>query len=175
MAEAQVAANSDVMYCTVHPTVETTLRCNKCGRPMCIKCSVRTPVGYRCKECVKGQQAAFYTAEGLDPIIQGGVSLIMSGIAAALVSFIGGMIGFFGWFLAFSAGGFAGALISDLALRATGRRRSRHTWWIVAAGIIAGALFSLPTVFLTGNPIGLIIYGFAATSAALGNLRFRRR
>ena len=35
-------------YCANHPTVETTLRCNKCGKPICAKCAIRTPTGYRC-------------------------------------------------------------------------------------------------------------------------------
>src|SRR5688572_1451926 len=39
-------------FCAIHTSVETTLRCNKCGRYMCVKCAVRTPVGYRCKQCV---------------------------------------------------------------------------------------------------------------------------
>lgn len=175
MAEANVTANSDVLYCTVHPTIETTLRCNKCSRPMCIKCAVRTPVGYRCKECVKGQQAAFYTAEGFDPLIQGVVSVVLSAVAAAIVSFIASMLFIWGLILAFSAGGFAGAMISDMALRASGRRRSRYTWLIVAAGIVIGAGLALPVIFFRGNPLGLLIYAATATSAALGTLRFRRR
>ena len=35
-------------YCANHPGVETSLRCNKCGKPICAKCAVRTPTGYRC-------------------------------------------------------------------------------------------------------------------------------
>src|SRR5436190_16953198 len=96
-AEGEFVAKSDVLYCTVHPTVETSLRCNKCGRPMCVKCSVRTPVGYRCRECVKGQQAVFYNANALDPVIQAAVSVILSGIAAVIIGFISGIAGFFGW------------------------------------------------------------------------------
>ncbi len=68
MAEAETpAVDSGVLYCTVHPNVETALRCNRCGRPMCNRCAVRTPVGYRCRECVRGQQQVFYTAQTLDP------------------------------------------------------------------------------------------------------------
>jgi hypothetical protein len=174
MAEAQVAANSDTLYCTVHPTVETALRCNKCGRPMCIKCSVRTPIGYRCKECIKGQQAVFDNATGLDLVKQAAASLIFGVIAGIMVSFIGSMLSFWGWLLAIPAGAFAGALISDMALRVSGRRRSQRTWVVIAAGLVVGALLSLPTILVTNNLIGLIIYGFAATSVAIGNLRFRR-
>ena len=50
------------VYCANHPGVETSLRCNKCGKPICAKCAIRTPTGYRCKECVRGQQRIFETA-----------------------------------------------------------------------------------------------------------------
>jgi len=39
------------MQCTKHPNVETNLACGKCGKPICPKCLVQTPVGMRCAEC----------------------------------------------------------------------------------------------------------------------------
>ena len=39
------------MHCATHPDVETGLTCGKCGKPICPKCLVQTPVGVRCKEC----------------------------------------------------------------------------------------------------------------------------
>ena len=47
---------NEKMYCYNHPQRETVLRCNRCERPMCTSCAVLTPTGYRCKECVRGQQ-----------------------------------------------------------------------------------------------------------------------
>src|SRR5438105_15886696 len=61
-------------FCAVHPAVETTLKCNKCGRYMCVRCAVRTPVGYRCKECVHQQQDSFFTATQADYLIAGAVA-----------------------------------------------------------------------------------------------------
>jgi hypothetical protein len=58
------------MYCANHPNVETSLRCNKCEKPICARCAILTPTGYRCKECVRGQQKVFETAKWLDyPLI----------------------------------------------------------------------------------------------------------
>ncbi len=37
--------------CADHPDVETRLRCSRCGRPICPRCGVRTPVGMRCPDC----------------------------------------------------------------------------------------------------------------------------
>ena len=41
------------MRCTYHPNVETNLKCGKCGKPICPKCLVQTPVGARCPDCAK--------------------------------------------------------------------------------------------------------------------------
>jgi hypothetical protein len=41
------------MRCATHPDVETNLRCGKCGKPICPKCMVQTPVGARCPDCAK--------------------------------------------------------------------------------------------------------------------------
>lgn len=37
--------------CSYHPGVMTRLRCSRCGKPICPRCGVRTPVGLRCPEC----------------------------------------------------------------------------------------------------------------------------
>src|SRR5690606_10430831 len=49
---ARLSPETDTLYCTVHPTRATLLRCNRCGRPMCTDCAVQHPVGLRCRECV---------------------------------------------------------------------------------------------------------------------------
>ena len=160
-----------VAYCTVHTSVETTLRCNKCGRPMCTRCAVRTPVGYRCKECVKGQQAIFFNSRPLDPVIQVVISLVLSAVAAALISLISRGLFWYGYLIAIFAGSAAGGVIADLAHRAVGRRRGRYSWLVVAGGIVIGAL----PMGLLGGSIGWIIYLVAAPAAAVGRLRLGRR
>jgi hypothetical protein len=121
-------------YCAVHPTVETTLRCNRCGRYMCIRCAVRTPVGYRCKECVHQQQDVYYGATERDYLIAVGVSFALS----IPISYILVMPRFLLLVLILSLP--AGALITEVVHRAVGRRRGRYTWIVVAGGIIAGAI-----------------------------------
>ena len=41
------------MRCAAHPDIETNLRCGKCGKPICPKCMVQTPVGARCPDCAR--------------------------------------------------------------------------------------------------------------------------
>lgn len=37
--------------CSYHPSVLTHLRCSRCGKPICPRCGVRTPIGLRCPDC----------------------------------------------------------------------------------------------------------------------------
>ncbi len=95
------------MYCANHPNVETTLRCNKCEKPICARCAILTPTGYRCKECVRGQQKVFETAKWLDyPLIF---------IVVAILAYLGSMIAFrLGFFIIILAP-IAGGLIAEIA------------------------------------------------------------
>src|SRR3990172_382923 len=70
------------LYCVNHPDVETTLRCNRCEKPICSKCAILTPTGYRCKECVRGQQKVFETAFWYDYVFGFITAAILSGLAS---------------------------------------------------------------------------------------------
>ncbi len=120
------------LTCYRHHDRETMLRCSRCERPICGECAVLTPTGYRCKECIRGQQKAFETAIMRDyPIafvLAAGLSLAGSFIASAL--------GFFTIFIA----PIAGLAISEVVRWAVRRRRSKPLFRLAAAGALAGAL-----------------------------------
>jgi hypothetical protein len=48
------------MYCANHPTVQTYLRCSNCGKPICAKCRVSTPAGFKCFQCANLQVLPTY-------------------------------------------------------------------------------------------------------------------
>ena len=150
------------LYCTVHPDVETTLRCNRCGRPMCTRCAVRTPVGYRCKECVRAQQDRFFDAQMRDYLVAGAVSAALSFFAAGIVARLGWF--YFAFFLAPAAGGAIGAAVWKL----TGRRRGRYTALVVGGAVALGAL-----PFLPSNLLSVGVYLALATSTAVARFRLR--
>jgi len=127
------------LYCYVHPNRETSLRCNNCNRPICAACAVRMPTGYRCRECVRGQQKVFETSEWYDYILGFITAGILSAIAAFLVTLIGG-IGFFGWFLIAAGAPTAAVAIAEGVRYATRRHRSRSLFITVAVGVVLGAL-----------------------------------
>jgi len=127
--------------CATHPNTETLLRCNRCEKPICAKCSVLTPTGYRCKTCVSGQQKAFETAETRDFF----VAIAIGGVLAFLGSLLVTYVGFFTIFLAPGAG----TLIAEIIRRAVSRRRSKRLFQFAAGAVAIGSLLPL-CVFLFG-------------------------
>jgi hypothetical protein len=132
-------STTGTLYCYVHPTRETSLRCNNCNRPICASCAVRTPTGYRCRECVRGHQKTFDTTEWYDYITGFIVAALLSAVAAFLVTLIGG-IGFFGWFLIAAGAPTAAVAIAEGVRLVTNRRRSRPLFMTVAVGVVLGAI-----------------------------------
>jgi hypothetical protein len=103
---------------------------------------VLTPTGYRCKECVHGQQKIFDTAQSSDFIFAGGIALVLSFVG----SLVAGVMGFFTIFLA----PIAGVIIAEAVRWAVHRRRSKLLFQ-TAAG--AAALGSLPLLVLGLAPL----------------------
>ena len=146
------------IYCANHPDVETTLRCNKCGKPICARCAVRTPTGYRCKECVRGQQKIFDTASWVDYLLGGGTAAILGLFASLLAIFVSG-IGFIGWFLIVIGAPTAGIIIAEGVRLVTREYRSRALFITIAAAVAAGALPVIIFQLLTLNLFSLIFQG----------------
>lgn len=130
-------APDEIHYCQVHPDIETELRCNRCGRYMCAKCAVNTPVGYRCRECVRQVENQFFSATSNDLFITFAVGAglcIIGGAVASLINFI-----LFNFFIGIVWAG----VVSEAILRATNRRRGRHSGEIAVVGVIIGALIGV--------------------------------
>jgi len=137
------------LFCTNHPTVPTSLRCNRCEKPICPKCAVLTPTGYRCKECVRGQQKTFETAVNSDYI----VIFVVVAIMAFLGSLLAYRLGFFTIFLAPLYGG----IIAEAARAATRKRRSKNLFIVAAVAAVLGGLPML-LILLTSLSIFTIIW-----------------
>lgn len=159
------------LFCANHPQTETLLRCNKCGKPICIKCAVQTPVGYRCSECIHQQQKVYFNALGSDNFVALGVAFAVSAIGAPLVGLLLSGFGFFGLIIAFIAGSGAGTLLAGIIRRAVGRRRGRQLPLFALIGIIGGVLVgSVAFLFVTGvfplfNITTLLFTGLAIAAA----------
>ena len=151
----------ETLYCYIHPNRPTTLRCNRCERPICTEDAVLTPTGYRCRNCVREQQKKFDTAQWYDYIVAFIVAAIGSGITSVLVFFASQF--FFGILILFLAPG-AGAVIGNLVLRFIRNRRSRALFLTSAIGIVVGAV---PALLIFALPILLALLS-GSLGAGLG-------
>jgi hypothetical protein len=164
---------STTLYCYVHPTRETTLRCKRCEKPICASCAQRTPTGYLCKDCVNQHKKIFDTALWYDYLIGPGIIFILSLLTSGLLAFVASFIGFYMIFVAFAIAGGAGVFLSNIALRVTSKRRSRPLFMACAAGV---ALVAIPMglfLLLTGGMLPVIsigIYAVVATSTVYTRL-----
>jgi tetratricopeptide (TPR) repeat protein len=161
----EVPLDDEVLYCYIHPNAETVLRCNRCGKPICTRCAIQTPVGYRCRQCVGQQQAAFYSGGAADYVIGGGIAVVLGGIASFLMSML------VGWFFALILGPALGIGISEAVRFAVRRRRSRYLWLAVGGGIVVGSLPALLIALLSLSlwpvfTVGLFVVLAAGAAAA---------
>jgi hypothetical protein len=163
----ETAEETETLFCYRHPDRPTGLRCYTCHRPICIKCAKRTPVGYRCPDCIREAQDVFFSAGPLDYLAAGVVALILAVLAGLIVPR-------FGFFIIFIAP-FAGTLIGRVAFRAARRRRGRWLPHLVAGMVVAGGLLPLLPFLLGGASLFALLwpglYLFLATGSAFYQVR----
>lgn len=116
----------EVMVCVNHPNRETRLRCNRCNQPICVSCAVQTPVGYRCRACIRGQQKVFETTRQVDLPVAFGVAAVAVVVTAAILRYLS----YWGLFVAPVAGG----IIAEIIRWLIRRRRSQHLPLVAAIG-----------------------------------------
>jgi hypothetical protein len=151
-------SQNTVTYCAKHPNVETTLRCNHCEKPICAKCAVRMPTGYRCRECVKAALKIFDTAEWYDYPFGFLAAAFLSLVGSFILSLLG-FISFFGLFIAFAAAPTAGIIIAEGIRAAIRRHRSNALYMTIFVGLVLGALPIVIGNLLIFDVYRLIIQG----------------
>jgi hypothetical protein len=154
------------VYCANHPGVETSLRCNKCGKPICANCAVRTPTGYRCRECVRGQQKIFVTAQAVDYALGFVTAGVLSFLSSLLVSLISGIAGFFAFIVIFFAAPSVGMVIAEAVRYVTRKHRSHPLFITVSVAVVLGALPLIVMNLISFSLFGLVFQGiflFVAT------------
>ncbi|MGC1377375.1 MAG: B-box zinc finger protein [Anaerolineales bacterium] len=151
-------SQNTAITCANHPNVETTLRCNRCEKPICAKCAVRMPTGYRCRECVKAALKIFDTAEWYDYPLGFLAAAFLSLIASGLLNLLG-FISYIGVIFVFVAAPTAGLIISEGVRMAIRRHRSGALYTTVFVGLVLGALPIVLANLIVFNLFGLIIQG----------------
>ncbi|KUK46178.1 MAG: putative membrane protein [Anaerolinea thermophila] len=126
------SSTQETLTCYKHPDRETYLRCNQCDRPICPSCAILTPTGYRCQDCVRGQEKKFNTAQLSDYII----ACIVSALIAFFGSYMARFLGFFTLLLA----PLASMLITEVVLKLTKGRNADSLNKVILISAIVGSL-----------------------------------
>lgn len=124
-----------VLECANHPGRETSLRCSKCGKPICVQCVIQTPVGGRCRECANLRPLPMYQADLFTV-----AKAMASGLVASTLSFLVLFLlvrGFTFWLSPL-----AGIAVGEAISLATNRKRARSLQVVAAGTVVAGALLA---------------------------------
>ena len=119
------------LRCYRHLDRETYVRCGRCDQPICSRCAMQGPVGFRCRQCGRPSR---------DPLTSMRPSQLAIGLAISLagglvVGLLSSNLGIFGLILAW----FAGGVIADAILRFVGIKRGPIMAGTLVGGIVAGA------------------------------------
>jgi hypothetical protein len=130
-ASVEPADDSGALRCYRHPERETWVRCGRCDRPICPRCAMQGPVGFRCRDCGRPAHDPLTSFTPLQLI--GGLTLATT--AGTVAGLLAGRIGFFVIFLAW----FGGIFIADLLTRFVGYKQGPVMVGILFGGVLLGA------------------------------------
>ena len=130
--DAGVMADDGPMFCYRHPDRETYVRCGRCDRPICTRCAMQGPVGFRCKQCgtLANDPLSTFTPRQI---------VLGFGVAAGGGLILGIVAGYVGWF-SILISFFGGGIIAEAVNRTIGIKRGARVLALVIGGLIAGAL-----------------------------------
>ena len=164
------------MQCATHPDVETELGCSRCGKPICPRCLVYTPVGTRCRECANVRRIPTYNMSA-DTFVRAAAGAVTGGLALGLAWGIFNPLTYF--FFGVIAGVAVGFGVGEIVSLATNRKAGPPLQAIAVAGVALAYLVRVALLFTVGDwifedlrtdLIGLISVAIAAFVAA-GRLR----
>lgn len=166
------------LTCANHPKVATSLRCSKCGTPICTSCVIETPVGLRCRECAQVRRIPTFAVSPVQYLVASASALgmaLVTGTGWALVQSIA-FVGFFSFLIALGVGYIVGEVVS----LSVNRKRGLGLQIIAGSAVLLSYLISrtfltllarpsLAAAAMLGsllNPIGLVILALAIYIAA---------
>ncbi len=133
--ELKVPGEEAVWFCARHKTTRTRLRCGRCEKPICPKCTVMAPTGARCRDCVSNRDAHMYQVAPKHLGLAFGASFLVGAGGALLTSVAGA---FWLWILLYAPA--IGPVLGRLITKITGGKRGPKIALVVSLGLICGAL-----------------------------------
>ncbi len=158
----------ETLRCATHPDVETTLRCGKCGKPICPRCMVQTPVGARCPDCARLYKLPTYQVSTIYYLRAAGTALGTAVVIGIIWGIIESFLPFRFFTLIIGAG--IGYAIGELVSRSVNRKRGPWLAVIGSLGVVIcfGMTFAVEMVrfgFISFGGLGIL---FTLGAIAIG-------
>ena len=129
------------MRCVCGSEQETALKCNKCGKPICPRCLVQTPVGARCPECARFFKLPTYSVSSGYYLRAGVVATILAVVTGIIWGIVAMRIPVFNLNLLLAPA--VGYILGEAVSRAVNRKRSTGLALIASAGVIISYLINI--------------------------------
>jgi hypothetical protein len=126
--------STEDVRCSYHPSVMTRLRCSRCGKPICPRCGVRTPVGLRCPECAGVRGLPTYRTDSTSLTKAAAVGFAV----AVAVGIIWGYIPNWNFYLSL----LLGFGVAEAMAKAANGKRGRDLQAVGIAAVLIGLLIS---------------------------------
>ena len=160
--ELQVPGEPGVWMCARHRATQTRLRCGRCEKPICPKCTVMGPVGARCRECASNRSSHMYRVGPLQFGLAFGAGAVMGALGGVLIE----VLGFFAlWALLYAPA--IGPLLGGVVSKITRGKRGTVLASVAGAGIAVGALGVGAVTGAIFSPILWLMIGIAVVGVWL--------
>ena len=153
------------MKCAYHPEVETNLRCGKCGKPICPKCMVQTPVGARCPDCAGLYRLPTYSVSTQYYLRAIGTGLGMAIVCGLLWGVVGGWLPFNLNLLLAPGIGYAIGEVTSLSVN---RKRGTGLAVVAGVGVAISYLLSIFVPWGSGFTVNVVSLAINLVALALG-------
>lgn len=130
-----------VSYCATHPSVETGLACSRCGKYICPRCMVQTPVGARCRQCARVQKLPVHNVQTQHYVVAGVVALAVGGVAGVAWGLLLAAVGWVIFLPSLLAMG-VGYVIGEAVSASVNRKRSTGLAIIAGLGVVLAFVLS---------------------------------
>ena len=132
--ELKVEGEPGVWFCARHKNIKVRLRCGRCEKPICPKCTVMAPTGARCRDCASNRDSHMYQVAPVHYLMSFGAALVMGAIGAVLLDALGI---FWLWILLYAPA--LGPVLGRAVVKITRGKRGPKVATVVSLGLVVGA------------------------------------
>lgn len=160
-SELAIAEEPGIFWCWRHRKTKTRLRCGRCEKPICPKCTRMGPTGARCLECASNRSQHIYKIAPLQFALTFVVASVLGGLGGLLI----GVLRFFVLFFA----PMIGTAISKVIIAMTRGKRGTPLAIVASLGTALGAMipWALEWLPLLLSPSGQATAALFGASALL--------